>query len=370
MIERLTLHNLKRFRDASFAFANLTVLTGANGGGKSSLLQAVLLARQVAATSPTPSSVSLNGPYELALGEALDVLSADADDDQIVVTVSDEGVESKYVFGVSDDRSLLLRVVNAPGMHAPTLCGRGPAFTYLSAERLGPRDVLPVEASDENEVGLGARGEHCAQVLAVLERDEVRERLLHPETAARGGVVTLGTQTEYWLGSIVRPLEYNAQWLPNSSVAILRFKSPGVRTDWMRPSNVGFGVSYALPVIVAALLAPRGGLLLVENPEAHLQPAGQSRLAGLLARCAGAGVQVIIETHSDHVLNGIRAAIADERVLEASHAVIHFFPESDALSSESEEIHLTPKAALDRWPPGFFDQSEIDLARIARAKRN
>ncbi|MGH3693299.1 MAG: AAA family ATPase [Pseudonocardiaceae bacterium] len=89
--------------------------------------------------------------------------------------------------------------------------------------------------------------------------------------------------------------------------------------------NIGFGFSYALPVIIAGLLAPGGGLLLVENPEAHLHPAGQSRLGRFLARIAGSGVQVVLETHSDHILNGVRLAVADERTINAHDVIVHFF---------------------------------------------
>ena len=81
--------------------------------------------------------------------------------------------------------------------------------------------------------------------------------------------------------------------------------------DRMRPTNMGFGVSYALPVITAGLLAPAGSLLVVENPEAHLHPAGQSRVGRFLAHLAASGVQVVAETHSDHVLNGVRLAAVE-----------------------------------------------------------
>lgn len=73
----------------------------------------------------------------------------------------------------------------------------------------------------------------------------------------------------------------------------------------LRSENVGFGISYALPVIVALLSAKPGALILIENPEAHLHPEGQAKMAELISLIAQAGVQVIIETHSDHIINGI-----------------------------------------------------------------
>jgi predicted ATPase len=131
---------------------------------------------------------------------------------------------------------------------------------------------------------------------------------------------------------------------------------------------MGFGVSYALPVVVAALRAPQGGLLIVENPEAHLHPAGQSAMGELLALAAGDGVQVLLETHSDHVINGIRRAVVEQTVrLPTKDVAIHF-----VLDEPAEEpvttISLDQTGTLSAWPPGFFDQIERDLAQIARRR--
>lgn len=104
---------------------------------------------------------------------------------------------------------------------------------------------------------------------------------------------------------------------------------------------------------------------MVENPEAHLHPAGQSRLGGFLARVAGSGVQVLIETHSDHVVNGVRLAVAAERTIAADDTIVHFFGEG-----EPAVIELNEHGRLTEWPDGFFDQIENDLGRLARARRN
>jgi predicted ATPase len=106
-------------------------------------------------------------------------------------------------------------------------------------------------------------------------------------------------------------------------------------------------------------------MLIVENPEAHLHPAGQSRLGRFLARVAGSGVQVIVETHSDHVLNGVRlAAVADSSV-PANDVIVHFFDGDTVLP-----IDLGARGDLSAWPTGFFDQIEDDLGRLARARRH
>ena len=141
------------------------------------------------------------------------------------------------------------------------------------------------------------------------------------------------------------------------------FFQPGdVKTRSFRATNVGFGLSYALPVVVALLAASDDDLVVVENPEAHLHPAGQTRLAELAARSAGAGAQVVLETHSDHVLDGIRLAVHDE-IVEAGHVVLHYF------ERRGTEVCVTtpavdPDGRLDSWPDGFFDQHEKNLTRL------
>jgi predicted ATPase len=199
-----------------------------------------------------------------------------------------------------------------------------------------------------------------------MDRSQVHELLRHPSTDEFGGVITLGAQVEYWMSSIVRPIRLEAEWIPNVSAVTLRFKSPEVITDWIRPTNVGFGLSYALPIVVAGLTMDQGGLLMIESPEAHLHPAGQSLMGRFLARVAAAGTQVLVETHSDHFLNGVRRAVAEDRSLAADDLLVHFFDRS----GHPNPLSVSAVGALSDWPPGFFDQGETDLGALARAKRD
>lgn len=79
-----------------------------------------------------------------------------------------------------------------------------------------------------------------------------------------------------------------------------------IGADYFTAQNVGFGISYVLPIVLALVKAKKGELIILENPEAHLHPRGQRKMGELIARAAQGGVQVIVETHSDHILNGIR----------------------------------------------------------------
>ena len=370
MIAEIRLENFKRFHDLSLRTADLTVLTGANGAGKTSVLHSLLLARQMT-QQPRQIHVELNGVDTLELGGAEDVIHREAGDELAAIEVLDtEGKHWRWSFRAPvNKRTLNATVVDNPVDYAGAIAEPPPWFTYLCAERLGPRDVLSASAADVGELGVGSRGEFVAQVLASFGRSRVRKGRLAVNTteATLSGLLH---QTESWMGKIVRPTQIDAEWFPNTSVTRLRFKTPGLRTEWTRAPNAGFGISYALPIIVAALRAESGGLLLVENPEAHLHPAGQSAIGGFLAQIADDGVQVVLETHSDHVLNGIRVAVAEgTAALNPEQAAIHFFRAEDDGGPTVESMELRRTGELTTWPAGFFDQTQIDLAALASRRR-
>lgn len=370
MIAEIRLQNFKRFRDLSLRTAALTVLTGTNGAGKTSVLHSLLLARQMV-RRPQQNYVELNGVDTLELGGAEDVIHREASEDFAAIEVLDaEDKRWRWSFVVpGDKRTLNADVVDRPADYKGAIAESPPAFTYLCAERLGPRDVLSASAADVGELGVGARGEFVAQVLASSGRVRVREGRLAVD-ATDTKLSDLLHQTESWMGRIVRPTEIDVEWFLNTSVTRLRFKTPGLRSDWTRAPNAGFGISYALPVIVAALCAEVGGLLLVENPEAHLHPAGQSAIGGFLAQVAADGVQVVLETHSDHVVNGIRVSVAEGKAaLREEQAVIHFFRGEDEEGPSVESMEVRRTGQLTDWPAGFFDQAQVDLATLATRRR-
>jgi len=98
-----------------------------------------------------------------------------------------------------------------------------------------------------------------------------------------------------------------------------------------------------------------------------LHPAGQSRMGVFLAWLSSKGVQVVVETHSDHVLNGMRRAIGEHDFLSPEDAVVHFFDgEDDAI----QELHFTDRGSISHWPKGFFDQYQIDVMALGRLRRS
>lgn len=137
----------------------------------------------------------------------------------------------------------------------------------------------------------------------------------------------------------------------------------------LRAENIGFGISYTLPIIVALLSAKPGALILLENPEAHLHPAGQAELAKLIAKVARNGVQVITETHSDHIINGIQLACKEfthneEKGIDNKHVKMYYFYNKEKHASTVEEVVINNDGSLKQQPKGFFDQAENDLFNL------
>ncbi|MEI7894104.1 MAG: DUF3696 domain-containing protein [Myxococcales bacterium] len=179
-------------------------------------------------------------------------------------------------------------------------------------------------------------------------------------------------QVTAWMGEISPGVRLETQAFADLSLARLSFSfvAGGATSRPLRPTSVGFGLSYTLPVVVALLSAPAGSLVLVENPEAHLHPRGQAAMGDLVVRAAAAGVQVIVETHSDHVLNGVRIAVKEGRA-GPEHVGFHFFRRAtETRDGDTRLVHVVDSPCIDTdgridcWPAGFFDQYDLSLEKL------
>ncbi|CAJ0849115.1 hypothetical protein AMST5_00078 [freshwater sediment metagenome] len=366
MIADIEIRGFKRFHQQAFALKRLSILAGLNGSGKTSLIHALLLAWEASA-GVSGGIVRLNGPFGIELGTAEDIRNWKYDDPVEFCLSTTYGSSALWRLGIPSDDALYLTVQEKP-LDPPIAYSMGPrSFTYLCAERLGPRGVLGASPFPPERLEVGVRGEQCAQILAAIGGKLIENAgRLHP-AREKNAPALLKYEVERWLAEIARPVEIDAERYSGSAVTTLRFRSPG--GTWVRAPNMGFGVSYALPVILAGLIAAPGGLFIVENPEAHLHPGGQSRMGTFLAWLAGHGVQVIVETHSDHVLNGVRKAIGELSYLSHDDAIVHFFPSSESDEALIQQLGFTPLGGLANWPQGFFDQYQIDVAALGRIRR-
>jgi hypothetical protein len=136
--------------------------------------------------------------------------------------------------------------------------------------------------------------------------------------------------------------------------------------------SVGVGVSQVLPIIVQCLVAGPGALVILEQPELHLHPAAQQRLADFLLACSTWGQNIVVESHSEYLILRLRRRIAEDYsdVLRSQVAIL--FAERDANGATSyTDVALTPTGGVVEWPEGFFDQGpdEAHQLLIAAADR-
>lgn len=387
MITELELRNFKCFRRQPIQMAPLTVLTGLNGMGKSSVIQALLLLRQ-SFMEQLGRRLKLSGEL-VDLGTGADVFFDLADEDDLGFMVEVEG-KYRYEYSFLYDRSSnslatvygndrrasvakrtqrdadgnwvpVEGLANMP-FRIPSL-HRTSGFQYLSAERLGPRKMLPWQEEHISRRSLGPQGEHVLGFLARYGSEPLAAtdaRLSHPDAKE-----TIEGQVTAWLQEASPGSMLDISELREIDAYAARFayqRKGDVASRPFRATNVGFGLSYILPVLTALISARPGDLIIVENPEAHLHPRGQTKLGELAARAASMGVQVVIETHSDHFVNGIRIAVRN-RVIPPTDARIHYFSRHG-----SEAAVITPElkadGSLTEWPSGFFDEHDANLIRL------
>jgi predicted ATPase len=135
-------------------------------------------------------------------------------------------------------------------------------------------------------------------------------------------------------------------------------------TNDFRAENVGFGLTYSLPIIVSILAAQPGSLICIENPESHLHPHGQAKLVELICLAAKAGIQLIIETHSDHIINGICVATKRGIIGHEHVKVWHLELDGSNHATKAHEVPILPGGRIKQAPDGFFDQFGKDLRTL------
>ena len=183
----------------------------------------------------------------------------------------------------------------------------------------------------------------------------------------RTSSTALRNQVNAWAADLFPGIEFNSLPVSGTSFMRLEIKS-GPTSGWTRPANVGYGISYAFPTLVAGLTAPAGCTLIIDSPEAHLHPRGQARIGAFLAQMASAGVQILLETHSDHVMDGVRIAIR-EGILRPEDAAFHYFTRNGS-TTDITTPQIDAEGRLSEWPEGLFDQHRRNMAHLVRPKSN
>ena len=316
MVKELEIQNFKSFIFEKMTLSPLTLFAGLNSSGKSSVLQAIRIFSDCFAGIQPPrqwNTLKSNLSVDKFFSITIDGLSIRIESD-VEHLNTQKSIPFKYV--------------------------------HISADRQGPQDTYVLDAAMQS-VEIGKDGRH---VYAYLEKNAAKQ--VAPILAiAPNKVRLLKPNVEAWL-KIVSP--------GVSMEEEIDLKQDEVHPyfNGIRPTETGYGLSYVLPVIVA-LVAPReiGTVLMIENPEAHLHPRGQVEMGKLIGLSVASGKQVLVETHSEHIVDGIRLSVK-KGPLNTDDVMMYYFDRKDYETPSSvQKISVAQDGRLSMWPAGFFDQS-------------
>ena len=376
MFKSLNLCNFKCFADLKkpIALSKINLLAGSNGRGKSTIFQSILLLAQSYEAGKDFKGVRLSGRF-LELGTYKDVVfkgeinrsvsisleTDDKDNNQmkfICKAGAADGFETVVDDIYVDGMSLVSDAALGSGGAAANSISAGPKFftptsTYecfsqlsnvffISADRVGPRNTAKML---EEQIGdqIDIRGEKVFN--SIYERAETfQEDVAHELSVILGGASVHLTRPD---------LEFIRIYLDSVD-----------NSDGYKPVNVGFGYSYIMPLVVLPMIIPEGSKLFIENPEAHLHPGAQSRLIEFLSRKSRErNIQLFIETHSDHIIDGIRVAVKQTNIKCDEVNILFLERNRDGMPTVTE-ISVDSYGNLSDWPEDFFDQSIIDAGKL------
>ncbi|WP_419589462.1 AAA family ATPase [Thiolapillus sp.] len=375
MITQVNLKHFKCFELLKLPLTNLTLLSGANASGKSSILQAMVLLHQTMREHEWSTRLMLNGntlklgtvadvvdkvhgrhAFEIGLREGSDAYSWEFSGDRSDMSLTIDSIDISGSV-TTNPKKLQFMFPDDSNNTAVNLANRIRGLTYITAERIGPREFYPLE-DRQNASVVGPAGEYAISILHSGRDEKVLKGLEIDDVPA-----TRLRQVEARMQTFFPGCGLAVEKVPRMNAVTLGLRT-SEDTDFHRPVNVGFGLTQVLPIVVAALSANSHDILLIENPEVHLHPAGQALMGQFLADVASAGVQVIIETHSDHILNGIRRAVRS-KILKPDQATLHFFRPRKDNQSQVISPQLDETGNVDIWPEGFFDQYDKDMNHFA-----
>lgn len=370
MIKHLRIENFKRFDSASFPLADLTLFTGINGAGKSTVIQSLLLLRQSSKDklARLAENVRMDGDL-VDLRDASKALNIYANEPIIRISIDEDRMEDAVTFTVDASAPQTTPKCTVIGdlsrlLEISPLFGEG--FCYLYADRVIPMSSYKRISASPTDSELGDRyGSNVAFRLfrALSDNENIKIDELSFESKSKLVVNNVSSWISYIVGGPQYRVSSTQESTDDVSIKYYVQKEDGSEQE-MSPLNVAFGNTYILPIVLSVLLLDKGSLLIVENPEAHLHPAAQTRMGYFLSLAAQNGIQVILESHSDHLMNGIRLSVKEKKI--SSDKVEFFYLDVDHMGIPIiDRVIVEDNGELNRWPDGFFDEWEKSLCKLS-----
>lgn len=348
----LTIKGFKCFIDDTISLGRLTLLTGSNASGKSSVIQSLLLLKYASESEGEEVELRLDEPrYAFDFGNSDSLINCDSLTDEVSIRINTGG--GIYFNGGEQRQNRQLYVhIDQLGL-LKSYFSEG--LLYLNAERQGPR-YEHQKTMDGNAV-FDCHGANIGYTIAENWNKKVQGSRLRRQTDDEA---MFNVAMDDWVDYVFPGIAVRINMVGSQNYQILvRDKNHNVQTD---STNVGFGISYALPIVVAGLLAKERSWLVVENPEAHLHAKAQSNMGYFLGIMASSGLRVLVETHSEHIVNGIRRATVVSGRPSTNDINIYFFKGENKIVP----IYVDSTGNLSDFPIDFFDQSRQDMLEIMK----
>lgn len=219
-----------------------------------------------------------------------------------------------------------------------------------------------------NESDFGIDGEYALAYLLQNESKAVSEDLVVQDVDCTNSLLD---QVNYWLNYIVGTTLSIKDLKKTNYLQVKYNNNPANMASealYCRPVNVGSGISYLISVIISCLGAEEGSIVIIENPEIHLHPKAQSRLCEFLYFVSKSRRQLFVETHSDHIFNGLRVGIATGK-MKQEDITVNFLAMNEQYETQCNPIIFKEYGKIigtndDMDINDLFDQFEIDLDRM------
>lgn len=372
MIKEIRLRNFKVFDDESFNIKPLTLIAGINGMGKSTLIQSLLFLKQnyeLGFLYNTKKKLRLKHDF-VNLESVGDMCYTFAEDKNVGIYIKDYS-DNEYQWTIdASDAGSEETDYTYEGADIDELSLFDQRFIFLEAERWGPRAVYNRTESRAYNTALGIQGELTPAYLnnALNTNEEIGlKEMRHPDLKEEQAQLTENVNA--WMAQIMQmpALKTSTTDIDTDKIK-LEFGMTGTKGKKYSALQVGFGFTYCLPIIVALLRAKANDLLIFENPEAHLHPSAQVELGKMMAQAAANGVQIILETHSDHILNSLR--LARKKGIISKDDINIIFVQRDFETDNGidvtfkDEIQITDNGKLTARPEKFFDSWDDVLTKL------
>lgn len=332
---KLLISNFKSIKSLDIDISNLTVLAGLNSSGKSSVIDALrMIYKQKQQSIPF---LDKQGNFKDLLCEWFDK------DKKIKFSLQDE--KNAYNIDISETE------INSSLEQFPY------KLYYVGAERLGAQLYSDnLHNLDKYDFTLWA---NSLKYFSEHKSDVIQSDIL-PKSQEDIALI-------YAMEEVFQTIS------PTSKLDVLTLSDVDIsslRINNRRSPNVGFGISYLFPIVLSLLAFShqKQTILILENPEAHIHPKGQSAIGELIAKVANSGTNIILETHSDHIISGIRLAVKEGKIQTKNVKILFFSLEENERKylSRYEEITVDKDGRIANWPKNFFDQFELDLERLLK----